>query len=297
MKIVQEKDACFAWLGNKNKPYYFIAKQNEKFTIKFGTFLHSDIIGKPYGTRVYPIINKAKQNKNKKRKLQDTFVFILPFTPELWTVSLPHRTQILYSADCSLIISLLGLKPGSLVAESGTGSTSLTHSIARIIQPAGILNTFEFNPQRAKLAVDDIVANGYKSVVNVECRDVIEKGFKGEKVMFYDAVFLDLPNPWEAIIKVKECLKGNGRVCSFSPCIEQVQETCKKLEEEGFYDIETYECIQREYTQQKIFYPTPKCFLNEEEKKQKGKVVTESVGTRPFIDIAGHTGYLTFATL
>lgn len=37
-----------------------------------------------------------------------------------------------------------------------------------------------------------------------------------------------------------------GKLCFFSPCIEQVQRTCAKLTCEGFTDIHTYECLQRE---------------------------------------------------
>jgi len=47
------------------------------------------------------------------------YVHILRPSPALITASLPHRTQILYSADISVIIMKLGLKPGSIVVESG----------------------------------------------------------------------------------------------------------------------------------------------------------------------------------
>ena len=47
------------------------------------------------------------------------FVYILHPSPELWTVTLPHRTQILYTTDISQITMELDLRPGSIVVESG----------------------------------------------------------------------------------------------------------------------------------------------------------------------------------
>ena len=47
------------------------------------------------------------------------WVYLLHPTPALWTLNLPHRTQILYSTDISMIILQLAIKPGSVVVESG----------------------------------------------------------------------------------------------------------------------------------------------------------------------------------
>lgn len=80
------------------------------------------------------------------------WVTVLHPTPELWTLTLPHRTQIIYSTDASLIAMEIGLRPGSKVIEAGTGSGSLSHCIARSISPSGCLYTFDFHQQRVKMA-------------------------------------------------------------------------------------------------------------------------------------------------
>lgn len=43
-----------------------------------------------------------------------------------------------------------------------------------------------------------------------------------------------------------DCYPIGGKLCFFSPCIEQVQRTCAKLICERFVELNTYECLQRE---------------------------------------------------
>ena len=53
-----------------------------------------------------------------------------------------------------------------------------------------------------------------------------------------------------------KCIAG-GRVCSFSPCIEQVQRSCEKMAELGFCDIETMECLLRNFDVRTLKMPVP----------------------------------------
>ncbi|KAH1040753.1 hypothetical protein J1N35_042496 [Gossypium stocksii] len=80
------------------------------------------------------------------------FIYLLAPAPELWTLVLSHRTQMLYIADISFVIMYLEVIPGCLVLESGTGSGSLTTSFARAVAPTGHVYTFDFHEQRAASA-------------------------------------------------------------------------------------------------------------------------------------------------
>ena len=53
------------------------------------------------------------------------WAFVLHPTPELWTLTLPHRTQILYTPDISLVLTQLELRPGSVVCEAGLERSTL----------------------------------------------------------------------------------------------------------------------------------------------------------------------------
>ncbi|EPS58317.1 hypothetical protein M569_16498, partial [Genlisea aurea] len=152
------------------------------FQNRFGAFKHSDWIGRPFGSRVL--------------SQKGGFVYLLAPTPELWTLVLSHRTQILYIADISFVVTFLELIPGSVVLESGTGSGSLTASLARAVSPNGRVFTFDFHEQRAASARSDFETCGLTDLVSVSVRDVQGEGFPEELTGRADSVFLDLPQPW-----------------------------------------------------------------------------------------------------
>jgi len=79
-----------------------------------------------------------------------------------------------------------------------------------------------------------------------------------------------MPQPWKAIERIKYYLKLSGTLVSFSPTIEQVKKTTFALQENGFYEINTYELIKRKFQVKKN-------------------------ATHPEVRMIGHTGYMTFA--
>lgn len=76
---------------------------------------------------------------------------------------------------------------------------------------------------------EDFEKTGVSSLVTVGVRDIQGEGFPNEYSGQADAVFLDLPQPWLAIPSAGKMLKPDGILCSFSPCIEQVQRSCETL--------------------------------------------------------------------
>lgn len=57
--------------------------------------------------------------------------------------------------DCSVVTLMLDVKPGDVVVESGTGSGSMTISLARAVYPSGHVYTYEYNTVRAKMAAEE----------------------------------------------------------------------------------------------------------------------------------------------
>lgn len=228
--IVREGDICVIYISEHQKLIFKI-KTGDQIQTKFGHLKAIDLIGQPYG----------KQFECKKG-----WILPLRLTPEIWTQLVTHRTQILYQADISLILLYLDIKPGSVVVESGTGSGSMSHSILRACLPNGFLHTFEINESRAKEASKEFIEHGYGDNVKVYNHDVCQSGFSDELVGKVDACMLDLPHTWDAIEAAYKVMKDHGsKICTFSPCVEQVQKNVVKMNELKLKDIVTYECLMR----------------------------------------------------
>ncbi|CAN6445723.1 unnamed protein product [Victoria cruziana] len=264
-----------------------------EFQNRFGVFLHSDWIGRHFGSKV---LSK-----------KGGFVYLLAPTPELWTLVLSHRTQILYVADISFVISYLEIVPGCLVLESGTGSGSLTTSLARAVAPTGHVYTFDFHELRAASAREDFEKINLNNLITVDVRDIQGEGFPEKFHRMADAVFLDLPQPWLAIPSAGKMLKCDGTICSFSPCIEQVQRACETLRSCEFTDIRTFEVLLRTYEVKEIKLDgycngkgtASRALPCKRQCSDDGSISerTSRIAVRPCSESRGHTGYLTFARL
>lgn len=218
-----------------------------------------------------------KKPKNNASAAQSGFVHILPPTPEIWTSSLPHRTQVVYTPDYSYILQRIRARPGTRLIEAGSGSGSFTHASARAVyngapkstgqpSPTGKVFSFEFHEQRFEKMKREVQEHGLSSLVEVNHRDVYNEGFLVDgKSPQADAVFLDLPAPWLALPHLSrrrpktgaemEGVEGakedewisplNPRksvyICTFSPCIEQVTKTVSEMRKLGWVEIDMVE--------------------------------------------------------
>lgn len=212
---------------------------------RYGRFAHNDLLGKPLGIRW-----EARSYPGAKSGSQQCagFVHALAPTPELWSLALEHRTQIVYPHDSAVISLHLDLRPGMTLIECGTGSGSATTAFSRVVAPSGRVRSFEFHEPRAEAARKDLKALGLTNVAEVYGGvDITKDGFIGVTNGEADAVFLDVPAPYLMGKELKRVLKENGTVCLFSPCVEQVQRSCEMLRKEGFHCIKTVTGTIRTY--------------------------------------------------
>lgn len=216
------------------------------------------------------------------------FIHLLPPTPENWTSSLPHRTQVVYTPDYSYILHRIRARPGKNIIEAGAGSGSFTHASARAVfsgcpgdqeahgspqkkRKLGKVWSYEFHAQRHEKLLKEINDHELEGVVEITHRDVCEEGFlvKGQSPRA-DAIFLDLPAPWLALPHLSRSRPARDgtqtyattetppfisalnptapvHICTFSPCIEQVQRTVSVMRKLGWVDIEMVEVSQKRF--------------------------------------------------
>ena len=108
---------------------------------------------------------------------ENGFCYLLRPTPEIWSLALPHRTQILYMPDISFITSYLDIKPGQTVIEAGTGSGSFSHSLARTVGEKGTVHSFEFHEARCDQARLEFASHGLDGIIQLQHRNVCKDGF------------------------------------------------------------------------------------------------------------------------
>ena len=207
---IEPGQVCIIYEGI-DRLQHFVPEPGGILNNRYGSFYHDDILGQPYGIKW---VARSGTGGKRRRKAPaggegaKGFVYVLHPTPELWTYALPHRTQIIYTPDISYITMQLELKPGAVVLETGTGSGSLTCALARTVLPTGHVHTFEYHEERAQRARDDFALLGLSDAVTVTLRDTMANGFPDELAGQADAVFLDLPGPWEVVRPTLPALWG-----------------------------------------------------------------------------------------
>jgi tRNA (adenine57-N1/adenine58-N1)-methyltransferase len=159
-----------------------------------------------------------------------------------------------------------GIGPGSVVVEAGTGTGAMTTALAHYVKPNGKVFSYDIRPEFQRTAEKNLTRAALIELVELKNKD-ITAGIDEKNV---DSVILDLAIPWVVIPIAYPALKPSGTILSFSPTIDQVVKAVEALQENGFVDIQTVECLMRGM------------------QIERGK-------TRPDTLMTAHTGYITFA--
>ena len=152
--------------------------------------------------------------------------------------------QIINSKDSAAIVSASGIRDGAIVLESGIGSGALSVQIGSVIGEKGIIVGIDRDKNTEAIVRKNMELFNTKALLEFHSMDINEYDFTSEQRKF-DAVFLDLPDPWLCMKNVISSLKQGGRIITYLPNFDQVENTVLEMERNGLYVIETFELIKR----------------------------------------------------
>ncbi|MEF8879674.1 MAG: tRNA (adenine-N1)-methyltransferase [Candidatus Thermoplasmatota archaeon] len=246
-----EKDETIAFVDSKYRKYLINTSWKTDRYKGIGVITPHDFVGKKYGAQL--------EIGNKK------FWLLQPSMQDKLQ-GLKRKAQIITSKDIAQIIVHCSIEPGKKVLEAGIGSGSLTIALASIVKPNGRVFSYDIRQDFIEFARDNLKKAELEQYVETKKRDVN----RGIEEKDFDAIILDIPDPWKTIKHVYNSLKTGGYLCCYSPLTSQVEKTVEEIRKHRFIEIETFENIQR-------------------------KMMVSDRGMRPCFNMLGHTGYITFA--
>lgn len=216
-----------------------------------GVIRHDDVIDQKWGTRL-----QSHQG--------NPFYLFQPGLADLIR-EIKRTTQIMYPKEISYVMMILGVGPGKRVLECGGGSGALTTAFATMVGEEGKVYSYERKPEIQALARSNLAR------VNLDSRVVFKLGdaANGFEERDIDALFLDLPNPYDYLAQAKTSLKGGGYLGMLVPTVNQVERCLQALQHHQFAFVEVCEILLRYYK-------------------------TDWDRLRPVDRMIAHTGYLLF---
>ncbi len=194
-----------------------------------GILKHDDLIGKPWGTQVFSHTGSP-------------FFILKPSIADIIRTT-KRNTQIMYPKDIGFLLITMGIGPGSRVIEAGTGSGGLTQALAYMVGDTGLVISYERREEMQRLAKTNLATLGLEKRVMFKLLD-IESGFEENEV---DAIFLDLPNPYDYLPQVRQSLKSGGYFGTILPTTNQVMKTLVELRRNTFAFTDVCELMLRYY--------------------------------------------------
>jgi tRNA (adenine57-N1/adenine58-N1)-methyltransferase len=239
-------------ISSDRKRFVFALNPGAVLQSHRGMVTHDDLIGLRWGQRV-------------QSHLGYRFSLLRPSTDDL-VRHIKRSSQIVYPKDAGYILLKLGIRAGCRVVEAGTGSGGMALVLSQAVMPTGRVYSYDSRSDMQRLAQQNLAQLGLDGYVDFKLRD-IAAGFDETDV---DAVFYDLPNPWNYLEQAAGALVGSGFIGCILPTTNQVVELLHALARAPFTMVEVEELILRPY-----------------------KSVPARL--RPDDRIIGHTGFLIFS--
>lgn len=239
-------------VGLRHQHFIIKLKAGEELHTHRGVVKHDDLIGKPWGSQFFSHNGSP-------------FYLLQPGLSDIIR-SIPRSTQIMYPKDIGFMLVYMGIGPGRICVEAGTGSGSMTAALAFAIGDTGKVISYDINSDFQSIALKNLQRLGLDERVILKTRDIRE-GFDEKGV---DVLFLDVQYPFDYVQQVKQTLKPGGFFGCIVPTTNKVILLLEALKNNHFGFIEVCEVLLRYYK-------------------------SDAEHFRPTDRMVAHTGYLVFA--
>lgn len=221
----------------KGKKYLISLFRNTFFEFHRGRVSHSEILKKGWGKTV--VSSKGERLLILKPTLAD---FVLK--------KLKRISQIIYPKDVGQILTLGDIFPGAKVLECGSGSGALTCYLIRAVGEKGIVVSIDEREEMIRTTKENIEKFFLKKIQEIKNLKLRITNLKNLKEKNFDRIILDLVDPWNYLLKIKEILKPGGILICWLPTVLQVFNLIEKTDNDFKKDFELegiFETLQREW--------------------------------------------------
>ncbi len=225
---IREEDLVLIYLDEK-RDFLVQIQKGLKLSSDYGSIEVRDIIDKPFGYAG-------------KTHLGHSFYCLKPSVSDLM-MKLRRKTTIVYPKDLGYLLLATAIQPGSRVIEIGTGSGAMTMVLSRLVAPSGKVFSYDRRSEFIENARLNLERSKAAACVEFRAMDIGREGFVDDNI---DAVFVDVPEPWEVVVHAASALKGGHHFVSWSPNVEQIKRTVDALSHHSFIRIRVNEILERE---------------------------------------------------
>ena len=208
---------------DRGRHHTLVLQPGATFHTHRGSINHDDLLGRPEGIVV---TTTGGTRYVALRSLLEDFV-----------LSMPRGAAVIYPKDSGRIAMLTGLRPGWSVLEAGAGSGALTCTLLQTVGAQGRVVSCERRPDFADTARANVTRwfGEEPEAWTLHVGDLADRPWDPALSGAFDAVVLDMLDPWEHIDTVAAALRPGGVLVVYVATTTQLSRIAEDLRSHGLW--------------------------------------------------------------
>lgn len=206
---------------DRGRHHTLVLQPGATFHTHRGSIDHDDLLGRPEGIVV---TTTGGTRYVALRSLLEDFV-----------LSMPRGAAVIYPKDSARIAMLTGLRPGWSVLEAGAGSGALTCTLLQTVGADGRVVSCERRPDFAETARANVTRwfGSEPDTWTLHVGDLADRPWDPSLTGAFDAVVLDMLDPWEHVDTVATALRPGGVLVVYVATTTQLSRIAEDLRSDG----------------------------------------------------------------